>query len=738
MSILGSQRWRRISSTLHRLLRRLFLAWYHFVSSSYGAFSLGLVLFFVYFLYLKFHLSTGVILGVDWTFPATPSQVGQSFVNSLHAWANMGLFGSRVSSHNAVWFSLLLTGLSRYIPVRLLPIVFIVTSQLLIYLATFVFLYEVGSSNAIFSLIGALIASFHPFVFDSICMGWLYLVFALGFTIISLVFIAFALRGNFIWALWAGVFYGLAFAQSQALLWVPLLVVPYVLFLVDVSYKRKALVLLGFFLSALLVAVPSSLDLFRFPDQVLLSPRILFSSGSLGAMAHVVPANTIRGLGSIFNFQYESALPLVGHLVLFLMVSSLIFLLKHAACSGKISRLVLVYFLIYLVPSFVAILGYSQRALLSIVPYSAIFRDIGRFGFLLVLPWAYLLAYALTFYFDNKSLRKWGILLLIFTFILGLPWLNGSLLAGDFRMASDIRLHTLQYSGDYELAETFLNQLPLDILSQSRVLYLPLGFNAESLEDTQYIGAYHEFVDPFATFSPMPGKLAFSDKSISPTDIFLRDHFVPLVKIPSPELLDILENTSVRFVAIRHDLRCAYCPFLDTFFRDQVATGRVYIFLDLPDITIFELPHAKPRVLLNVADSRIVRLNPARYDISFTAPLDSDLEITFTDVHDLYWRFCYISKPLEISPECLSPNEITFNPYNEFGSRWKVPVSVLCSKFGQSCSISDGVVEGSFSLYYLPESSVLLGYALTGVYLGLLSLVTCLIGVFWFVRRVRR
>jgi len=465
------------------------------------------VLFSIFYVViLHSALGGGFIAGADWNNPATKQQYNRSLEVFTSTWADNWYLGARNSTHTNLWYILFTTTLSHILTdLTLIPVIVIVLTQVLALVTTYWFLKDLGKSKPSALLAGIFLAT-SPIFFNYLTMGWIYVLMAFSFLNLSLLFIRRGLmKGKTSNILLAGVFFGLSFAQSQAILWIPLVVTSYVLFenLGNIGIKRKFLAIVLFLFTGILINAPTVLEIIFVPNRMLLSNTIVTTGVSVGTSVYATPINLIRLLGSGFNSQYETS----QEGVLFTLVSFLLPLLLITLLINRNkdrASVIMGFFLLLFVPVTAYIIG-GNRELMAKIPGSAIFRDVARFSFVSTYASAILLGIFLDQAKKYTQPVKQIVYLLVVLWlsVAILPWLNGALIKQPARSGPDVRLRSVVYPEDYFNLEEKLSS----DTEAYRVLFLPAGGSLDITNDRDFNGAYREMQDIFAGYSPSPGGL---------------------------------------------------------------------------------------------------------------------------------------------------------------------------------------------------------------------------------------
>jgi len=646
-----------------------------------------------YVFYLHKELDGGFVAGADWNVPATKQQYERALEIFTSTWSDSWYLGLRNSTHTNLWYIVFTYILSRvFTNLTYIPLIVIAMIQALALLTTFHFLRDIGVSR-LGGLVGGIFLATSPIMFNYLIMGWIYVLFAFSFLSLSLIFIKKSLETQRLsFSAAAGVFFGLSLAQSQAILWLPLVVTSYVLAggFTAVSLKRKFLSILIYMGVGLLINAPTITNLVFYPNQALLDPKILTSGASLGASIYTTPVNIIRLYGSNFNKPYENTQnTMVGVFLSFLLpILIAVFLVnKDIRVEKKYLPFLLLFF-----TSALSLLLDSNRELLKIVPGGAVFRDTARFSFVSTFASAVLLGLAIDSFRDRKGLtRPFGIsVVILLLYTTTKPWLEGELTKQPIYPGADVRLRGINYPHEYNEVEELLKSKGKNF----RALYLPANGILRMENNTLFSQPYRELADVYVSYSPIPGGFYINDRALSGTSDIINWIYEQLRTDHQLENLDsILKKTSTKYIVIR---KAAYFP--QKAIIQQYVDARAKILYNGVHIEVYELDGTHPLIhgsRVNEegdrnkdtrTDTTVKKLHPYEYGLVLSSN-DNSVDLRFTETYDDYWVL-----ELESIPENTRYEDYVVHYKAEgYCNGWYINLGEIC-KLEKACKEGSGGV----------------------------------------------
>lgn len=492
-----------------------------FLGEVAARFSPGALIAVILAAVLWIYLPAGIYLGGDWLLPASQYQA-QNFFFDSYTWSSRTNFGQPSLIFNTGlpygMFVSLVTAIG--IPIEYLGKLVL----LLAFTSTYFLFYRLlryFGAGEIASIAAGLIYVSTPVFFNYAAMGWQFALIAMALFPLAAKWLCIAVRNNDLrYSVGLALIWTLATMQSQSLIWFPALFLAMAIYLVrDRASFQSFLKVLGItFILFLGMNTHWWLGLFLFQDIEVVSSTIVMSVISVGADSRFTALNALRLWGSLFNFQYESAMSngwVLGSWLLPAFATMAILVSKMEK-----RRIVLAMgFIAFVLPVALLLLKDHREILLSI-PGSGLIRQLSRFTVLTSFAYAVLIGIFLD---SLSSAKRFPVRLLLYPAILLListswPWWTGELTnkTASMKPGSDFRLRVKEFPSDYYALEKNLSKIDL----ASHALYLPYGMS-EYKDDPGFRGMFKASVDVFATFSPIPGAFEPSDRPSSISD-FMR------------------------------------------------------------------------------------------------------------------------------------------------------------------------------------------------------------------------
>ena len=463
-------------------------------------------------------LPVGIYLGGDWTVPATPYQSKKLFHPYL--WNSAVNFGQpSLITPLVLPFSLLIYfTVSLGLPVEYLGKIILTVCFLTAYFFQCDLLRYFKFGNFA-SIVGGIIYITTPIFFNYSLMGWYFALFAMALFPLATKWLCKAVQqDDAFYTIGVAFLWALATLQSQSIVWFPLIFIAIGIYLVcdgesvKVYLKKIGLI----FLTYVLLCSYWWIALIVFQDINVTDNSIVKSSVSLGSSAHYNAVTAFRLWGSLFNFQYETSL-LNGWTfgAWLLPITSII-----AIIYSERRLAIAIGFLAFVVPIVIFFLQNNVDILIAI-PGSALIRHLSRFTTLTSFAYALLIG----IFFDSiakikdSQKRKFSLFTITVVLILSVwPWWTGEFENIQNRpIGKDFRFRTQEFPRDYYEVEKFFRKIDW----ASRVLYLPYGLGLSYKYNHKFQGAYHESIDIFGVFSPIPGAFMPTDRPSAIADYLL-------------------------------------------------------------------------------------------------------------------------------------------------------------------------------------------------------------------------
>ena len=450
------------------------------------------------------YLPVGIYLGGDWWLPATPHQIEQFFFP--YTWISRPNFGQpwllaaiglpySMFVKCIAWLGLPIEYLGKTILTLVIGAAFFFQYSLLRY-------FNLGEFASIF---GGLIYVTTPVFFNYTLMGWQFALLAMAlFPLAALWTCKAVLQNDMRYAIGVAFIWTLATLQSQSLVWFPVLFLALGIYLVrneesaKVYIKKLGVILISY----IFLCSYWWMALILFKDENVTSGAIIMSSVSLGADGKFTGLNALRLWGSLFNFQFESALARGWAGGAWLLPAAAIISILYS--KGEKRRIALaIGVLAFILPAGILFLKEHREILLGI-PGAGVIRQLSRFTVLTSFAYAVLLGFCIDLLAKVQRFPKGFVLFsAAAVFTIGIwPWWMGELTNYlKTPTGSDFRLRMKEFPRDYYEVEEHFSKMDW----VSRALYLPYGMGVSYKDDPKFRGTFRESVDVFAALSPIPG-----------------------------------------------------------------------------------------------------------------------------------------------------------------------------------------------------------------------------------------
>ncbi len=504
--------------------------------------------FFISFLFKELFFFSGIISGGDWLFPMGFGQTQAYFLRNLFTWAENDLLGAPQFFLSDLFFRLIvyllgIIGLSGgIIPSMFLFLIFFLSGFFM-----YLFCKFLGCSRKT-SFLGGLLYITLPFFFNYASMGWQFVLLSMGILPFALIlFIKSVQEERFFYSVLVGFLYFLAAFQSQAVFWYPLTFFSFAFFLINnkksfAVYLKSIFIIFFVFLgiSAFWWAPP----LFS-GGSGLFTTRFGLSPTSLGTWTRLSYLNILRLWGSLFNYQYETSYPQIlvplSFLLPVLSFLSIIFFPKKKLIISLVFIALVTPILFSFGPHFI-----------SRLPFSDVFRDMGRFLVLPSFSFVVLTTLFLNFLFKQKkkAFRFAGGFLVVLLFLNAYPFWGGELFE-EQKKQHDIRLRAYSFPSEYFSLESYLEKQKEGV----KVLYLPIGGVLKPNDNKNFLGEYRGIVDIFAIFSPKRGGWAISDRDLDNPGSIIGLKIAEETKRGEGKFLEkMLPLIGAKYVAVRNNV----------------------------------------------------------------------------------------------------------------------------------------------------------------------------------------
>ncbi len=515
---------------------------------------------------LLIYLPNGNYLGGDWGLPATQYQAN----NFFYPWT---------------WSSAINFGIPNFIGILGLPFQFFIQTAVksgfpieylgksllaLLFSLAYLFLYGLLrylKLGVYASIAGGLVYITTPVFFNYSLMGWQFALFAMALFPLAIQWLCQSVReDNLRYAVGVSFVWSLAALQSQSLIWLPLLFFGFGFYLIhdrlsaQVFFKKIGIIF------ALFIGLNGHwwFPIAIFQDENITSGAIVLSQISVGADSKFNTLNALRLWGSLFNFQYESAMSNGLLLCTWLLPIIMIMAFFSPKTDSRRIATIMGLFAIMLPISLLLLNGY--REILAEIPGAGLIRQLSRFTVLTSFAYAVLIAILLDSLASSRRFLAHFFLCAVSAMLITSiwPWWTGQLL-GSNSSGPDFRLRVKSFSHDYYAVENYLSHIGM----KTRALYLPYGMSSSYKDDPKFRGMFNEAVDVFAAYSPVPGIFMPNDRP-SPTSDYTSylqaaDSVVTATRFTPTNLYIVRENLDSEFEQYN---------FSDEFF-DKIWSGEL-------------------------------------------------------------------------------------------------------------------------------------------------------------------
>jgi len=576
--------------------------------------------------------SPGIILGGDWSLPASLVQLEAYFNQVLYPWSNT-LLGDRSLGLSALPLLVIYQVLALFFRISLTAKLILV---ILFFLSSFSFYLLLRYLKVYLPLafIGGLIYSTTPIFFNYIIMGWVFILLAMSLLpFMVLYFIKAAKEQNAKNIAILGLISFFA-VQAQFIVWVSLIWLALSFYLIK-SKKDVLIYLKYFFLSLAIYLLVNSywlLGMLFFPDPRVTSSDILTSDVSWGIVAHLHPINTIRLYGSLYNFQFETIINTLSPLIF----QALSFLLPILAVLSlfikKNIKLVIALWSVGIIPFFLYILNFHREILLSI-PFANVFRDFSRFTIISTFAYCVLAVISLN-YLYLKNHKKLLIFIIAIWAVSVYPWWTNKITTWQDGVGQDIRLRTKIFPQEYLETENYLASL----LEEVKVLYLPINGMADYYADPRFHSSYKETRDIFAQYSPLPGGLEISDRNLG----FATDFVTRLKQNLATDLLKTIEPTNIKYIVVRTDMLIPNHQEILNQLDQAVENDLLSIHSTSANLVVYARNTTPPHLYATSETATVpkltfTRINPAKYRI-LVEEATEPYQLVFLEKFHPYWK----------------------------------------------------------------------------------------------------
>ena len=556
-----------------------------------------MIIYLLYALFITSLPKADILLGGDWSFPVTNSQINQWIDTVSYTW-----YGVNFGTRNIGLTPLPLIYVEKFFTILVSPAIFISSLVLLSisFMGSNLFsLLRFLNINKFAAFLAGLCYMSSPIVFNYTIMGWIYVLLAMTFMPLAIKYFIKGVQDREIYNIFlVAILLTISF-QIHAIVWFLIIATTLSIYLIKEhnAYIYFKYIFVVIFLFALLNAY-FLLNLFVLPDQLIASNNIVSSNVSVGAASNFSPHNIVRLFGASHNYQYEHIINQSSILVFSSYFGTLLVLFGYFANQNK--RLYLVFLLVFIVPFLFYLLNFN-RALLSYIPFANVFRDFGRFTVLSSLASGVLIGLCLDGIIKgSKKIQIVGIVMFFIYLISFYPWYSGQLLNWKEGLGKHQVLRTKSFSQDYFNVEDFLLKNKKD----AKVLYLPHSSNNDFIDDVKFHGSYQEAQDIFANYSPMASSMILNDR-----DAMHGGFLTELIqKNLSGDFVNFLSLTDINFIVLRKNLAFDELPNVLIRLEDEIRNKKISEVYNGRDVSVYKVNEPIPHIFALIDKLKVSNL----------------------------------------------------------------------------------------------------------------------------------
>lgn len=474
----------------------------NFYSSLIRSWQFTLLLIFIGIFLIFPVWQSGLIVGGDWTFPYTKEQLYEFYTWSKSNWHFRDLPTGSQLQHNNIYPFQLMAGLFYFLGASGIIFQKVLLSVIMVFGGCISFFAFVKITNNRFaSLVASIAYLFSPIFFNYLSMGWIFVLFFMAvLPLIVLLVDSYFKYGNWLPLISLGLISSIAFAQSQVVVWVPIIIFVFAISLwISDSFALKYILRKFFMLLGGVLCIVFVTHMFWIIP--VLSGTVDYigikniSSYDLSRFNVLNANNLIRGWGALYNAQFEQAFN--TQLVIFSFFAPIV-LCALLLSTFKSHKYVVFSTLLILLPFVIFLSG----PVIAELPFSNIIRDFNRF--IVLSNFGYALAIALLFSKINSTgFRVLGLGCLLISIH---PFLGQTLFNWADTQAANTSLRFLNVP-DKEVEEQ------IDQFAGQKNLLLPTGAHIGSINDPRFKKSFAEISDFDTNFSQNAAGIYISDKS---------------------------------------------------------------------------------------------------------------------------------------------------------------------------------------------------------------------------------
>jgi hypothetical protein len=589
----------------------------------------------------------GIYYGGDWSFPESVQQINK-LSSKVDFWDNNYNFGKINPilgfSKYLYKYWMILSWLQ--IPVEFFPKVTVLLLSIIILIGVHLCVDEFNI-NILIAFPLALILLLQPLVYNYLTIGWILVLNAYCFMpLFYWSSIKYCNTSKWQYGLLSGIIFALAFSQVQAIGWYS-----FILVCVYFSNKYQIRSIIHHFIWIVLISLVAYSEAFFMmisgsPDTSY--TKVAVDQQSYGADLKMSVLNLMQLKGSLANYQMESftdnflLLRILYLIPVVVIVTSLI--VPKIFLKIKIELVALLLLIGFIT------FGVHNREMLFAIPLMSVFRHLMRFEVIMIFL-MFIIFIKILIYINGKKIKILFLFLsLAYLFSLGYAWKINDIFAGNKDgIVSSIRVD----SPDRNMLQ--VEEIIVNTPKNTRVMYLPPGFNQKKFSDHRYNDDYENIIDTFAIYSPRPRHIMSDNRwgSInidfisSEYDNFKIDHF--------------LENAPVDYIILRWQF-FENPSYVRKKLESNLMKLDTEIYYDSDTVTLYRIKSNKVP-LIGIRDLKVnnnivfKEITPSNYEVeSFCIVCD----IIFRETYD--YRWVYVSKILDKS--CLSHSLSLINTPN--------------------------------------------------------------------------
>ena len=618
-----------------------------------------IIIYLLYALFITSLPKADILLGADWSFPVTNSQINEKIDTLSYTW-----YGVNFGTRNIGLTHLPLIYVEKFFTILVSPAIFI--SSLVLLSISFMginlfALLRFLNINKFASFFAGLCYMSSPIVFNYTVMGWIYVLLAMTFMPLAIKYFIKGVQEKEIYNIFlVAILLTISF-QIHAIVWFLIIATTLSVYLIKEhnAYIFFKYIFAVIFLFALLNAY-SLLNLLVIPDQTVVSNNIFISYADSTA-ARFTPHNIARLFGGLYNYQYENIIDQSNFLFFTSYFGTLTILFGYFVNQNK--KLYLVFLLIFVFLFLIYLLNLN-RPLISFIPFANVFRDFGRFTVLSSLASGVLIGLSLDGIIKgSKKIQVVGIVMFSIYLISFYPWYSGQLFNWKEGLGKHQVLRTKSFSQDHFNVENFL----LNNKKDAKVLYLPHSSSNDLIDDVKFHGSYQEAQDIFAYFSPMASPMLLSDRNAGHGGFLTK----LIQKKLSGDFVNFLSLTDINFIVVRKNISFTELPNVLIRLNEGIRNKKLSEVYHSQDILVYKINEPSPHIYVSAASQDKLKVfeNLSDYEglhwrefegISFS---DLNQAITASSTEESYKNIAQLFNSKNVQPPDIEYRKINPTKY---------------------------------------------------------------------------